>query len=528
MDESDTNVTLESEGGLPSSNWFEQIGAPLITILLGAGLRLLWSAFTNFTQEDAFITFRFAREIAGGNGFVYNLAERVYGTTSPLFTLLLAAWLNLTESDIVTGARCIDIAAAIGSLILVWLTLRRLKLARWEPVFVLATLAFSTQLWLHDTQGMETPLVLLFMAASWWMFSQDRPVWAGALAGLMLWTRIDTALWLACLVGVAWRAGRPREGFKIGLSAGLVYLPWVAFAWMYFGTPIPHTVIAKWVAYVSHDLLPLRAHALIVYRAMKPFFIDATLTPTGLALSLATISIGLWYGINLRRNRSILVLVLFAIVDPLRLILTRATSFSHYAVPAMWALMILCGGGLGRLWNQRREFRPWVRKAYPVALVLTLGLGMSQGLKAAYRTQDNQVFRHELALKAIGNWLNKNTPPEATVLVEPLGYIGYYSDRHMYDEVGLITPKIVDLKRQGLAAPAYIQALKPDFYVIHCDDALRWLAGDEPDTGYFIDHYVRLVTFNPVAFDPQEAYEDPSYAAFARNACYEIWTSSPR
>lgn len=495
---------------------------------MAAALRLLWIAFTNFTQEDAFITFRFAQQIARGNGFVYNLGEPIYGTTSPLFTLLLAGWLSLMDSDIVGGARVIDFAAAIGTFFFVWSTLRHLKLPRSVPVFILATLALSSQLWLFDTQGMETPLVLLFMSASWWMFTLDRPVWAGALAGLMLWTRVDTGLWIVCMVVVAWIASKWKDGIKIGLSAGLTYLPWVAFAWLYFGSPIPHTAIAKWVAYVSQDLVPLRDHALIVYRALKPFFIDGALTPTGLVLSLATISIGVWYGIKLRANRPILVLLFFTTADTLRLIITRATSFAHYTVPAMWALLALFGGGLGHLWNLRLHFRPWVRTIYPWTLAAILALGLAQGVRAALRTQDNQVFRHELALKAIGVWLNKNTPREASVLVEPLGYIGYYSERYMFDEVGLVTPKIVELKRQGLAAPAYIEALKPDYYVIHCDDARRWLAGDEPDTGFFTNHYLHQVTFNPVAFDPEEDYDDPSYASFARNACYEIWANAAK
>jgi hypothetical protein len=41
--------------------------------------------------DDAFITFRYARSIAAGAGFVYNPAEPVLGTTTPLYTLILAA-----------------------------------------------------------------------------------------------------------------------------------------------------------------------------------------------------------------------------------------------------------------------------------------------------------------------------------------------------------------------------------------------------------------------------------------------------
>ncbi len=41
--------------------------------------------------DDAYITFRYARNLVRGTGFVYNPGERVLGTTTPLYTLVLAA-----------------------------------------------------------------------------------------------------------------------------------------------------------------------------------------------------------------------------------------------------------------------------------------------------------------------------------------------------------------------------------------------------------------------------------------------------
>lgn len=63
-----------------------------LTILLAVAvaLRVAWGSYTHYIYEDAYITFRYARNLANGNGFVYNVSERIYGTTTPLFTLLLA------------------------------------------------------------------------------------------------------------------------------------------------------------------------------------------------------------------------------------------------------------------------------------------------------------------------------------------------------------------------------------------------------------------------------------------------------
>ena len=79
--------------------------------------------YTRYIEEDAFITFRFVEQIARGNGFVYNIAEPVYGTTTPLFTLLLSLWRMLISSNIIFGAALLNLLASIVLLILTWKTL---------------------------------------------------------------------------------------------------------------------------------------------------------------------------------------------------------------------------------------------------------------------------------------------------------------------------------------------------------------------------------------------------------------------
>jgi hypothetical protein len=48
-------------------------------------------------------------------------------------------------------------------------------------------------------------------------------------------------------------------------------------------------------------------------------------------------------------------------------------------------------------------------------------------------------------LISIGRYINENTTPDATVYLEPIGFIGYYADRYIYDDAGLISPQFQDL-----------------------------------------------------------------------------------
>ena len=55
----------------------------LVTVAVGLGM-----AFGVCTQDDAFISFRYAENLAEGHGLVYNVGERVEGFTNLSWTLL--------------------------------------------------------------------------------------------------------------------------------------------------------------------------------------------------------------------------------------------------------------------------------------------------------------------------------------------------------------------------------------------------------------------------------------------------------
>src|SRR5690348_1608071 len=80
---------LPGNGESASAARTDQIIA--LAIAVGAIIaRCLILRSTHCTIEDAYITLRYADNIAAGRGFVYNPGEQVLGTTTPLFTLILA------------------------------------------------------------------------------------------------------------------------------------------------------------------------------------------------------------------------------------------------------------------------------------------------------------------------------------------------------------------------------------------------------------------------------------------------------
>ena len=71
----------------------------LLAGVLACAIVLRWAAQTNhpyWAYDDAYISYRYAQNLRDGHGMVYNRGEWVLGTTTPLYTAILAL-LGLAE-----------------------------------------------------------------------------------------------------------------------------------------------------------------------------------------------------------------------------------------------------------------------------------------------------------------------------------------------------------------------------------------------------------------------------------------------
>jgi hypothetical protein len=493
---------------------------PAATVLLAAlAARIVWLAYTGHTAEDAFISMRFARQISQGLGFTYNSGERVYGTTTPLLTLLLAAWNWIApgKDAVVAGAHAIGLAASMASLLLLDAVLRREQTPLPARLLVLGVLALSSKVLVLDLQGMEMPLVICLMMASWLAFDRGRLAWAGFLAGCLLWTRIDLILWPAVLTLVEARRGR-RGAAVLVASAALTYLPWFVFAALYFGSPIPLTITAKQIAHaVSMTPIAGQVPTVLEYLSLLDLQLDTQVV--ALVLGTVTVALAAWQAVRSRHSDALLVLSLFAVVEAAALVLTRATFFARYLYPLLWGILILALLRAGELWPAASGWRLWLAGT---ACLLLAGALILQSVLAAQRVRAVQEFRYEASLRAIGEWLGAHGTREDTVLLEPLGYVGYYSGMHMIDEVGLVSPQVVALKGSGVPVEEYFDVFRPMYIVQHCDDADRFEETQSPSGARFADAYAWAATFDPLGGESHLAVR-AAYPGLDRSACYVVW-----
>lgn len=211
------------------------------------------------TIDDAYITFRYARNILEGFSFVYNPGQPVLGTTTPLFTFLLAllalpfgsASANFPLLALVVSA----IADGLTTVLLYTLG-RQLgsRAAGVAAALIWAIAPFSVT---FAIGGLETSVYVFLLVGMLWAYLNDRVPLAAGLGTAAILTRPDAVLLVGPLL--AWHAFRSQPNFlrrdfwransKAILVFALPLLAWGLFAWLYFGSPLPQSVAAKSTAY---------------------------------------------------------------------------------------------------------------------------------------------------------------------------------------------------------------------------------------------------------------------------------------
>ncbi len=467
---------------------------------LAVAVRLGYLAATQLTYEDSLISLRYAENLAGGRGLVYNPGERVFGASTPLYVLLLAllSWMRLPDPLLAAKTIC---ALADGVTLLLWMRLlNRETEAPWAACLFAVLFGLSPLLVQNSIGGMETSLALLCLTVAFAADREERLTLLGVALGLLMVVRPDGAL--AALVLLAARAVRERRlPWRPALLAGLVVAPWLLFAALYYGSVVPNSVFAKAAAYNAHA--PGIARNLrYTFNAFGPYggTVAQRLFNSGVLIFLI---LGLIH--VARRHRSLAVIPLLWLAWWAYLVLPRTLLFAWYYPPlllfayALAALGMDClvrgvwvCGGIG-VWVSSRTAKGSDRTAdsaahrhtrtpkHPhtqtpahsararavTALACALFVAAAIPWLQAHGSKYVRIQRAEQAVREpLGRWLAANTPAAARVALEPIGYVGYYSGRRVLDEVGLVSPEMIPYTRAG---PGWfgrsMRAFRPDYIV---------------------------------------------------------------
>lgn len=185
------------------------LARPELRVSLGLVLPLLLALVQmwrlhEYTVDDAFISFRYARNLVDGHGLVYNIGERVEGYTNLSWTLMiagaLAAGLDPQWFTTVVGG-----AFGLGTIVLTYHLAQRLAPAGPIPCLATWLLATSPGACGHAVFGLETSMFTFLIAGGILALLAEEDggrgwPWSGLIFALAWLTRPEAPLFLGLMM----------------------------------------------------------------------------------------------------------------------------------------------------------------------------------------------------------------------------------------------------------------------------------------------------------------------------------------
>jgi arabinofuranosyltransferase len=375
-------------------------------LLLILGLVLVQASFGICTQDDAYISFRYAQNLIEGHGLVFNPGERVEGYTNFLWTVLFAP---------IIGA---GLDPTLPSLGLGMLSCAALMWSAWEaggrrwlaPLLILCFPGLA----LEGVQGLETAFFAFLVCQSlrpgrWWA------LWAG-IAAL---TRPEGY----AVFGLLWLL---RPSLRTAVLFGVITAPHLLFRVLYYGDIVPNTFHAK-----AGDPALLKGSALS----------RGTRYLAGVVLAAGPLFAGALLAVKRRIPdpgplRAAAVLSVFFLLYTL-LVGGDFKGTGRFVIPILGPLALLAQAAL---WDPPRL------RAGIAALVVLWALPGFQKMHTFASSRGEAMVNIRAAGICLGEWL----PPDALVATHAIGLVPYYSGLPTLDMWGLTDATIARADVGGL------------------------------------------------------------------------------
>jgi arabinofuranosyltransferase len=423
-----------------------------------------------FTADDAFITLRYARNLAMGYGPTYNAGRPpIEGCTTFLWMLLLAL-LHRLGADPVLWTKLLGIVFTLACAFIVARTVYEVadRQPHWIRLlysgFTVLCLAGYTPTAVHAVSGMETALFTLLLSGMVYgshrflIRPSHQTIYGVTVTGLLIGlTRPEGNLAVVVALGTVLLLTPPVWRVRLGRTAVVLYaLPlvgYIGWRWMYYGhlLPLPYYIklgspgrlagLPCVVDFVYH--LCLYSGLLVVLGLIR--------TPRSLVPSLAMSG----------------VLLLFFVFPEHRM----GYNWRFLAPLAPFAF-VLSSLGLSTIQGFWKAYAASVRKMertlFAGAMITIFALVPAKILKdtklsigVQRRYADGLRDAHVWLGRCLAQFREYDHPP--VLAISDAGACTYYSGWQTIDTLGLNEPHIAI---SGTHEPAYILAQHPDAVVV--------------------------------------------------------------
>jgi len=443
--------------------------AALTAAAAGASLFFALSASqangaSGFPLDDAWIHLQFARNLHDYGSFSYFQDRMVTsGSTSPLYTLLLAAGFFLTSNEMALSY-ALGILSHVALVILVFLLMRIPYAGKpvrtggtVYPLIAAVLTALEGRLIYASVSGMETSLFTALLVGALLAYRRKHAVWLGVTSGLALWTRPEAMLFVAALVldliyDARWRERPVLKKREAGNAAPPLNL------WVFLGVTVAFAVAyGVWNSVLSGTVLPNTYAAKLKYygSGSADFGTELIRFLTGghLMPFVLLAGVGAWnvvVRIFRRKPQAYLVHLLWMVVLTCAywIKLPHLYQEGRYMMPLLPFVIMLGVDGLESVLTRLEPaFHILKRNSWRIALITACGGALVIQFVAADMTKSH-VYAG--ACKYIedrqvttARWISTHLPQDAIVATHDVGAVAFYGGRRVADMVGLVSPAMI-------------------------------------------------------------------------------------
>jgi arabinofuranosyltransferase len=399
-----------------------RISPALGAALLALGLILLgWGCLRlrELQADDAYITFRYARNLYEGQGAVFNPGERVEGYSNPLWMLAIA--LGFAGGlEPIWLARIISIASAALLLAGLYRSLLAASVPEWGAALAAILLSGSVFVHMAAMAGLETITYALFFFGGIALIATPDPtprkaLGSSTLLALAALTRPEgIAYWGAGLIFVAIAL---RGAIAAYCAPGLVLVAHLVWRWSYYGDLLPNTWYVK---ASTRALWGLGFEELASFIAKPHVLALALLAALGAATS--------W---RMRRRRRAIAWFGGTTLFHLGYVVSvggDGIGMNRFQVPVLPSLALLAGLGFAAPLPRSR--------ARAIAAVGVLGVALATAVSLLEAPPSVRVGWRK-HMERLGRQLAATRAPDTLIAVAAAGAIPYYSRLPALDLLGL-------------------------------------------------------------------------------------------
>lgn len=421
------------------------------------------------TQDDAFISFRYAENLARGNGLVFNIGERVEGFSNPSWTLFLALIIKIGLDPVLSSL-------LMGYLSIIFLVYATAHLARQVGGVVgiaCFLVALDPSMLLESVQGLESVFYagLITLACSRLLEEREKNISSNistALFALACFTRPEAPLFFALAHGaLSYKDKQWNKTISATIPIMLLLIVMTIFRLLYYQDVLPNTFYAKvGGGAVSRGLEYCHFH----FRHHPILWIAL---------------IFVWTKHSHEKKWFMLTAVLILYLAYVIWIGGDFKPTSRFILPIGGIMAVAVSTMVQRILDLKQA---WIW--FFLCIVMFLGRTSLFGKAESWAADRRQNL---IARKFLGEWLRANTSKSDVLAMHSIGAIPYYAERKTIDMWGLTDKTIAKTPNEtfgeGMAGhektnPEYVFSRNPDIYLPEDKFFLPQKVTQTPELGF--------------------------------------------